>query len=201
MRLGVVMSCLFAVAGCGAPTDPTPNRPAVTGGDYPGGPYGYASGSVMTNLGFIGKVSPSVTDYSQLPMKQVSLSDLRTTGTKLIVVDGAARWCYYCNQDQPAMKQLESDYGPRGVVTIQILAEGGYGITATQDDINRWAASHTLSGTIVIDPERQLVKYADVNAFPLYMVLRASNMKIEYMATGGMVAAPLGPVLDQLLAQ
>jgi hypothetical protein len=201
MRLGVAIFSILAVAGCGAPTDPTPNRMTSTGADYPSGPYGYASGGVIANLGFIGKTSPSVQDYAPLPMKELSLADLRANGAKLILIEAGARWCYYCNLDVPALKKLENDYGSRGVVMIDALAEGGVGITATEDDINRWAAAHTLSGTIVIDPERQLVKYADINAFPLYMVLRVSNMHIEYMATGSVSANPLGPVFDSLLTQ
>jgi hypothetical protein len=134
-------------------------------------------------------------------MKPLALSDLRADGTKLILIEGAARWCTYCNQDQPMMQQIEADYGPRGVKVLEILSEGGYGITATENDINRWAAAHSLSGPIVIDPERQLDKYADVSAYPLYMVLRASTMTIEYMMTGGMATYPAQPVLDMLLAQ
>ena len=200
MRHGVVIAALFLI-GCGPPTDPTPNRMAAGSAGYPAGPYGYAQGSVMANLAFIGKDSPTPTDYSTLPMKPLALGDLRADGTKLILIEGAARWCTYCNEDQPAMQQIEADYGPRGVEVLEILAEGGYGITATENDINRWAAAHQLSGPIVIDPERQLDKYADVSAYPLYMVLRASTMTIEYMMTGGMASAPVQPVLDMLLAQ
>jgi hypothetical protein len=201
MRLGVAILSIFVAAGCGAPTDSTPNRAAAASGGFPAGPYGYATGAVITNLGFVGKTSPSVQDYTPLPMAEVRLADLRANNAKLILIEAGARWCYYCNLDVPALKQLENDYGSRGVVMIDVLAEGGYGITATEDDINRWAAAHTLSGTIAIDPERQLVRYADINAFPLYMVLRVSNMHIEYMATGSVSANPLGPVFDSLLAQ
>lgn len=201
MRLAVIFAFAVAAVGCGAPSDPTPNRPSTMGGDYPGPPYGYAAGSVMANLTFIGKTSPIIQDYTPLPMKAMSLADLRANGTKLIVIEGGARWCYYCRQDQGAMKQLEATYRPKGVEVIQVLAEGGIGITATEDDINRWAGQFMLSGNVAIDPERDLLKYADINAFPLYMVLRASNMRIEYMNTGGMSASPLGPVLDMLLAQ
>lgn len=208
MRFGAAIYAVVLAAGlacgllgCGAPIDPTPNRAPSSAGSYPAGPYGYASGSVIANLGFIGKSAPAATDYTPLPMQALGLGDLRANGTKLILIEGAARWCVYCNQDQPAMKQLEATYGPRGVVTLEVLAEGTYGVTATEDDINRWTARNMLSGTIVIDPERQLDKYADVNAYPLYMIVRASDMQIEYMATGGMSAAPVGPVLDMLLAQ
>lgn len=200
MRLGVVIAAL-AVVGCGPPTDPTPNRVPAAASGYPAGPYGYAQGSVMANLTFIGKDSPAPADYSTLPMQPLALADLRAGGTKLILIEGAARWCTYCQEDQPAVQQIESDYGPRGVRVLEILSEGGYGITATEDDINRWAAAHQLWGPVVLDPERQLAKYADVSSYPLYMVVRASTMTIAYMKTGGMSQYPVPPVLDVLLAE
>src|SRR2546425_989035 len=83
--------------------------------------------------------------------------------------------------DQPTMKSIEANYGARGVSTIEVVVEGGYGIAATENDISRWAATHMLSGTIVIDPGYALSQYADVTAFPVYLVVRASTMKIEYM--------------------
>jgi hypothetical protein len=199
MRLGL-LAVAFVVAGCGAPTDSTPNRMGVGSADYPLGPYGYAAGTTIANLQFVGKQSDAPTDYSQLPMKELSLGDLRKD-VKLIILDGAARWCSPCNRDQPSVKSIEANYKARGVEMLEVLVEGGYGVAATADDISRWAATHTLSGTITIDPLYALSKYADVTAFPMYMVIRASTMKIEYMQVGSLTADPLEPVLDGLLAQ
>jgi hypothetical protein len=172
----------------------------VGSADYPVGPYGYTAGTTIANLQFVGKQSDAPTDYSQLPMKELSLGDLRKD-VKFIILDGAARWCSPCNRDQPSVKSIEANYKSRGVETLEVLVEGGYGVAATADDISRWAATHTLSGTITIDPLYALSKYADVTAFPMYMIIRASTMKIEYMQVGSLTVDPLEPVLDGLLAQ
>lgn len=195
-----VIIAAFALIGCGAPTDPTPNRPAPSNGDYPAGPYGYGQGTTIANLNFIGKSSPMPTDYSALPMQPITLGDVRQN-TKLILIDGAARWCTPCNRDQPNMKQIEETYASRGVTTMEVLVEGGYGVAATDNDINRWAQQYQLSGIIAIDPGYELAKYADLTAFPVYMVVRASTMRVDYMQVEALAASPIEPVLDELLAQ
>jgi hypothetical protein len=99
------------------------------------------------------------------------------------------------------MVNIDSKYGPQGVTTLEVVVEGSYGVAATSDDINRWAQAHMLSGIIAIDPGYELAKYADVTAFPLYMIVRASTMRVEYMQVGSLASSPIEPVLDQLLAQ
>jgi hypothetical protein len=84
---------------------------------------------------------------------------------------------------------------------MEVLVEGQYGVAATELDINRWANLYMLAGIVAIDPAYELSKYADVTAFPMYMVVRASTMKIEYMQVEALAASPIEPVLDSLLAQ
>jgi hypothetical protein len=92
MRLALMTLVAAIAAGCGAPTDPTPNRAPPTSGDYPPGPYGYGQGTIMGDLHFVGKKSDTPTDYSQLPVLPLNISDVRqTAGAKLILIDGAAR--------------------------------------------------------------------------------------------------------------
>jgi hypothetical protein len=201
VRLPIFVLTLVA-AGCGAPTDPTQNRAPPTSGDYPAGPYGYGQGTIMANLNFIGKQSDAPTDYSQLPMQAFTLADVRALpNAKLILIDGAARWCTPCNRDQPTMKMVEANYASKGVVTMEVLVEGGYGVAATDNDINRWATQYQLAGIITIDPAYELAKYADLTAFPVYMVVRTSTMRVEYLQVEALAASPIEPVLDSLLAQ
>ena len=195
-----VVVTLLALVGCGPPTDPTPNRALPSSADYPAGPYGYGQGTTMANLSFLGKQSPTATDYTGLPMQTITLADVRKDA-KLIFIDGAARWCTPCNRDQPTMRSVEATYAPKGVATMEILVEGQYGVAATSDDINRWAAQYQLAGIIAIDPGYELAKYADVSAFPVYMVVRASTMRVEYLQVDTLAAEPIEPVLDSLLAQ
>ncbi|HXU69688.1 MAG TPA: redoxin family protein [Polyangia bacterium] len=204
MRLALTtflaVTVVLGAVGCGAPTDPTPNRAPPSNGDYPPGPYGYGQGTIMANLNFVGKQSPMNVDYTTLPMQPIDMATVRQNA-KLILIDGAARWCTPCNRDQPNMRQIEQDYASKGVVTMEVLVEGGYGVAATDDDINRWANQYQLSGIIAIDPGYALAKYADVTAFPVYMVVRASNMRVDYMQVDALAASPIEPVLDSLLAQ
>ena len=99
------------------------------------------------------------------------------------------------------MRTVEANYAPKGVVTLEVVVEGNLGIPSTEDDINRWANRYMLSGYVAIDPSYDMSKYADVTAFPLYMVIRASTMKIEYMQVGSLASFPIEPELDTLLAQ
>jgi thiol-disulfide isomerase/thioredoxin len=195
----VIVFLLAIAAGCGAPTDPTPNRAASTNGDYPAGPYGYGPGTTIANLSFIGKKADAHVDYGTLPMQTFTFADVRQNA-KLILVDGAARWCTPCNRDQPTMRDIEATYAPQGVATMEVVVEGQYGVAATEDDINRWANLYELAGIITIDPQYEMSKYADVTAFPMYMVIRTSTMKVEYMQVESLAASPIEPVLDSLLA-
>jgi thiol-disulfide isomerase/thioredoxin len=201
MRLGCLSILIvpLLLAAC-TPTETTPNRAPPTSGDYPPGPYGYGMGTTMANLNFIGKQSPTPTDYSTLPMQPITMADVRKDA-KLILIDGAARWCTPCNYDQPEMVTLEANYASKGVAIMEVVVEGSYGVAATDNDINRWALQHALSGIITIDPGYELAKYADVTAFPLYIVVRADTMRVEYLQTGSLSSSPIEPVLDSLLAQ
>jgi len=198
--MSFVFIAVLALIGCGPPTDPTPNRPAPTSGDYPPGPYGYGEGTTMGDLQFIGKQSDVAVDYSTLPMQPITMADVRKDA-KLILIEGGARWCTYCNRDQPSMKSVEAAYASQGVKVMEVIVEGGYGVPATDNDINRWAQQYQLSGIITIDPSYELAKYADVAAFPVYIVVRADTMRVDYMQIESLTASPIEPVLDQLLAQ
>jgi thiol-disulfide isomerase/thioredoxin len=196
----LMVALVFAVGGCGAPTDPTPNRMAARNGGYPMGPYGYSQGTIIGDLSFIGKQSDTHVDYSTLPMQTFTFDQIRQN-SKLILVDGAARWCTPCNRDQPEMLNIDMTYGPKGVTTVEVVVEGSYGVPATENDINRWANQYSLQGIVTIDPSYEMSKYADVTAFPMYMIIRASTMKIEYMQVESLAASPIEPVLDTLLQQ
>ena len=99
------------------------------------------------------------------------------------------------------MVNIEANYAGKGVKIMEVVVEGGYGIAATDNDINRWAQQHGLSGIITIDPGYELAKYADVTAFPLHIVVRADTMRVEHLQVGALSASPIEPVLDSLLAQ
>lgn len=197
MRAPLLACLCFAVAGCGHAAGPAAMPPPLDA-DYPPGPYGVVAGSVIADLVFAGKSATTAQGYAALPLVPLSLGSLRGGGTRFIVVESGARWCSNCNSDQPAVRQLEHDYASKGVVVLDVLIEGGLGVPATELDISRWAETHQLSGPIAIDAQLVLAPY--VASYPTYFVLRAATMQIERISVAPLAAAPLGPLLDELLA-
>jgi hypothetical protein len=195
---------VLSMAAC-SQTDSTSNRQGGdTPADYPAGPYGYVQGSIMGDLEFIGKLPPagataSDSLFHNLDAQPVALHDFRKEeGVKFLYIVGAARWCHPCNDEQPGVRDLIATYGNKGVKLVEILAEGvTQGNPATPDDISVWAdlwpdqntpegngGGHGLTSPVVIDPDAGFFQYADVSAYPLGMIVRAENMKIEYICIG-----------------
>jgi hypothetical protein len=201
VRLALVTIALVA-AGCGGGGAKSTTRPppaTVDDPGYPPGPWGYANGDVIADLGFVAKrAAPGQTLASQ-PSQVIRLGDFRSA--RLLVIEVAAVWCPDCNGDQPAMMQLEADYAPRGVTGIEILVDGAYQVAATVADIDAWGQRHHVNGTVAIDDQWAFATAADVTAIPLYIVVDTSDMRIADRTADTLSGRPLGPVLDALLAR
>jgi thiol-disulfide isomerase/thioredoxin len=187
------LTFVFALAlaaptiGCSAPTDNTMNRMDDNGGDpnYPVGPYGYVEGSVVANYKFLGE-TPASGAYPGVvsPLLLGAFHD--DSSMKLLLIEGSANWCVYCNEEAPTIEKLATDH-PDGFRALTVLAEGHVrGVASTADDITDWVASHDLHSTVMgIDPEARLFQYADTSAFPLHILLDTTTMTIQWLCVGG----------------
>jgi len=203
MRMNLLLSPVSALAlslfvvGCSPAkytgVDDTANRqPAAQGLAYPAGPYGYTEGQIMQNIDFVGKVDPAgaagTADYDTLPLQKVSLADYYgKSDVKLILLTGAAGWCYYCNEEAKDVPALQAEFESQGVRFITGLVQGyneASGAPASESDLVRWQNVHDVHVTMALDPQAKLQQYADVSAFPLNMLIDTSNMQIVYMAVG-----------------
>lgn len=194
MRAAVFFSFLsIGLIACGSPVDNTMNKMITpSGANYPMGPYGYAQGSIVGDLGFVGKKDPAgasgTADYSALPMEAISLASYYgDPNVKYVFMSGNAGWCKPCNDEQPLVKAAQEKYEPKGVKFLEAMNQGydrATGAPATEDDINQWASRHQLHLAIASDPSDYIHQYADVAAFPLNMVIRTSDMQIVFMAVG-----------------
>jgi hypothetical protein len=195
------------LTGCQAPpTDPTLNQVAPSAADYPPGPYGYTQGTTIANLQLNGKrnETENPASYSTFPMEKIQLSDFyKKSDVKLLVLSGVARWCTPCNDENGltttpgTVAAIEPTYHGKGVRFVEALIEGmTRGVLATPHDIDLWALDHELRVDIALDPNDSIHQYADLADFPLNMVVRTSDMKIMFMATGEL---DLTSVLDSLL--
>ncbi len=159
---------------------------------YPTGPFGYAQGSIIENISFLGKVDPAgasgTGNYSSLALQTVSLGDFYNDATvKFVMMSGVAGWCGPCNQEQSQVPAAQKTYEPMGVKFFEAMIQGydeSTGIPATEADLDKWQQLHKLHVGIGMDPEDKIHAYADIAAFPLNMVVRTSDMKIVFMQTG-----------------
>lgn len=201
MRL---LALICALAGCGGASVPPP--PTANDPGYPPGPYGYLqpepfhAPSVIPDLLFTGKVIPVGGDAASTPAQMISLGGLRSTGVRFFVLAAAAEWCSDCVADEPAWAQLQAKYGPQGVVGVEILDEAKMGVPPTLDDLDRWSAAYGTSGVVVLDSKLTFEMAAGIVAFPTYFVIDASNMTVVRVTAEPLVAFPLDPILDKLLA-
>ena len=81
----------------------------------------------MANLSFIGKdVADGRPTTRRCRCSPSRWPTCARPDAKLILIEGAARWCTPCNRDQPTMRNIEATYAPKGVITMEVLVEGGY---------------------------------------------------------------------------
>jgi thiol-disulfide isomerase/thioredoxin len=167
----------LVLAACA--TDPAPIVPDEPGrgseqcdpAAYPCGPYGFTTGEVIENLSF---PVPN-------PDRVAHLSDLRTG--KAIALFGCAMWCGPCQMEQAALVPAASKYGG-DVVFFEALAQDGTFQPADLDDATRWATQNHLPFAVGADPTETLGPYFPQPAFPMQMVVRASDMTIVWQDVG-----------------
>jgi hypothetical protein len=189
----IALVSVFIISGCagGPKVDDTPNQMSGAA-NYVPGPYGYAQGSVIENIQFIGKLDPAghagTALYEGMPMKEFSLADYHNdTAVKYVVLSGNAGWCKPCNDEQAFVPGWQQEFEPKGFRFLEALVQGynaRTGAPATEADIDRWQKAHDLHVAIGLDPQSVMFKYADVAAFPLNMIVRTSDMQIVYMQVG-----------------
>lgn len=181
---------LITAAGCSAPIDPTQNRDDQQGAlNYPAGPYGYIEDSIIDNYKFLGK-EPVAGDYTSVPMRNLFLDEFYTENnpdSKLLLIEGSANWCYYCNQEAPTIEKVATENYDKGFRVVTVLAEGPtQGVPSEEKDITSWVKKHKLkTGGMAIDPAQRLFQYAPASAFPLHILVDAKTMQIKWLCVGG----------------
>ena len=203
MRCELRCAALLAVGCGGAGAFPAPATAQDPG--YPAGPYGYYEGgpghmgAVLPDLLFAGKTVPVGASAASIPWQMISLGSLRGGGVRYFVVETVGEWCSDCVDDQPAMMQLEADYGPKGVVGMELVVESALDVAPTTDGVDRWSNAYAASGTLLVDADRAFEHAAAITAFPTYFIVDAATMQIYQVSTSPPLTAPLGPTLDSLL--
>jgi thiol-disulfide isomerase/thioredoxin len=204
----VILATLLLV-GCGG-TDPMNRGQLPTGsGDYPLGPYGYSVGAVIANLQFQLKRDPSgatgSTNYSTLTPGPVNFSDFFSDkSVSWLVLTGAAGWCNPCHEEADKMPAVATKYEPMGVRFVTVLIQGYDEANQTPaqfGDVDRWQIQTGEHIYLGLDPKDNLHDFAsEIASFPLNLLVRTSDMTIQYSALGVDSSNPsIEPVLQSFI--
>ncbi len=207
-RTHAALLAAFALSACGqpipSPISPeetartAPDSPAVA---YPKGPFGYAMGSVIANLQFVGQDDTNgngVIDKGDA-FRDVRLSDYyQKQGIKALFVGVAAGWCEPCKQEQPGLVQLHTKYAGK-IAFLEALIENKDHNPADQDFVDQWAGTYKLPFTMVSDPTVVLGPYYAQEAFPMQLVINTADMSIVYQGNGtGDVVTEFSQIFDAI---
>jgi thiol-disulfide isomerase/thioredoxin len=190
----------LAFTACGL-VDTTTSEPVIErgkGGDatvcdpalYPCGPYGYQPGSVIEDLSLVARVDGNGdgrTDAAD-PVGTIPLSRyFQDKNIYALVMTGSAEWCGPCQAEQPGLKELYESYEKAGghlAILETIIQDANYR-PSTIAVADRWKSRFQLPFDVAADPSVVLSPYYDINAFPMNMVIRTSDMKIVWQSNGG----------------
>ncbi len=157
---------------------------------YPCGPYGYQPGSVIENLSLVARVDDDGDGFADEkdPVGTISLSRyFQDKNIYALVMTGSAEWCGPCQQEQPGLRQLFEQYRAAGghLAILETLIQDAAYRPSTIAVADRWKARFQLPFDVAADPSVVLQPYYDINAFPMNMVIRTSDMKIVWQSNGG----------------
>jgi hypothetical protein len=190
----------LALTACGL-VDTTTSEPIIErgkGGDtavcdpavYPCGPYGYQPGSVIENLSLVARVDDDgngTTDATD-PVGTIPLSRyFQDKNIYALVMTGSAEWCGPCQAEQPGLRALYESYQQAGghLAILETIVQDANYRPSTIAVADRWKARFQLPFDVAADPASVLSPYYDINAFPMNMVVRTSDMKIVWQSNGG----------------
>ncbi len=211
MRVGtlgaIVVLCgglMGAQGSCGGSSGPSTVIEQGKGGaaaqcdpkTYPCGPYGTQVGSVIQNLSFPGRVNATA------PVTTISLSDFyQNKKIQALAISATAWWCPPCNDEQPPAEKLYQGYQAEGdgVAFLEASIQKTDGSPADMTSTDAWRAKYNLTFDLVCDPTNVLQPYYNINAFPMNMVVRTSDMRIVWQFNGEDMAG-LKNAIDQVLA-
>jgi thiol-disulfide isomerase/thioredoxin len=97
--------------------------------------------------------------------------------TNVVLVDFWASWCGPCAESFPTMQELNTTYGPQGLVIIAVNEDD------TKANMEHFLKEHPVTITVVRDAMHTLVAKADVSDMPSSFLIDP-NGKIAFVHSG-----------------
>ncbi len=108
-----------------------------------------------------GRAAPDFT-IQDLGGNKVSLSDFKG---KAIILNFFATWCPPCREEIPDFVNLQSKYGPKGLVTIGVSSE-------SVSDIKSFAQTQNINYTVLVDSrESAFGSYGPIRGIPTTFII------------------------------
>jgi thiol-disulfide isomerase/thioredoxin len=159
---------------CGEELGDAGERQSVDRSQYPSGPFGTRIDTVIENF--------TLTTVDGDPL---SLQDLRSDpAARVLYINTAAGWCAACREEQPALNQLVTDFGDRGLVILVALFQDNESRPATAATVRQWTERYQSQYLVVPDPTETFSAFYDPALTPLNLVVDLDTMLIAYQSTG-----------------
>jgi glutathione peroxidase-family protein len=176
-------SCL--TAGDGIIGDEiTPGSMVTMRADYPEGPYGKQTGSIIDNITF-----------TQSDDSSLSLADLHGDySNRLLLVALASADCSLCISQQEQIEKIYQNFNPRGLNILLTLVnpQNELDLTPNADSTKAWQQKHSLSFPIVFDANTPSVftEYsAAIGQQGVYLLIDVQSMEILQIQEMGDLAS------------
>ena len=167
-------------------------------GDYPAGPYGYATGSTFPNVSFSGYrdgagawISIAMSDY---------YDPTGARGINALFLDVSASWCGACRDEAGDLATMATKYAPRGGKILTALIENESSGPATQSTVDDWKTSFSVNFDIVADGKSDTLGPGGVG-LPHNYVIDPRTMKILKIVEGSSGGTTLPGGFDSLLTK
>ena len=200
-----VLVLVGTLAACGSGGGNTSNPDSgnkCAAAMYPCGPFGTMTGDTIANLQFVGKRDHNGNgSLGDETMEPITLADyFKNKNIKALAILGSAEWCTPCQAEQPELVALWNDYKKAGggIAILELVVQNKDNSPGNLDTLDRWAARFGIPFDMAADPNMALGPYYNLAAFPMEMVIRASDMSISAQ-NNGYVQGWLKQQLDPLL--
>ncbi|MEZ4226629.1 MAG: redoxin domain-containing protein [Polyangiaceae bacterium] len=168
-------------------------EPPFQAAEYPAGPYGTNTGSVMANFTFRGWKKPTEVAYDETKFEDMSMADFYdpdgSKGVKVIMLNASAVWCTVCRAEYNKFKN-EGTYGKykaMGAEFISAIFEDAANPPnpSKPADLAWWGSTYQVEFPMVLDPGFKLGQFFTADATPMNLLIDARNMVIIGKYLGG----------------
>jgi peroxiredoxin len=156
------------------------------------------------NLLGVGTPAPAINALPAADGKSYSLAQYKG---KVVVLEFFAPWCPHCQDETATLKQVQQEYGSKGVQVLSVSAspygrnyEQGDTTPISMSDIQWFSSTYKLNYPALFDPSLKAGTAYGVQAFPTTYIIDKNGV-ITYAGAGEISYASLQQQITQALSR